>query len=124
MKERRIVVRTLLFSTVSPDIDAFKSEVLSILESGVFPDNFIDSISRTYLLSEANNDLSVEFPAIRKPLALLSPAILDFSLNVYDHYLRHECLATLVLGVASIKELFLQYVRKRKIGQVLQAWWL
>ena len=67
-----------------PDIEVFKSEVLSILESGVFPDNFIDSINRIYLLSEANNDLSVEFPAIRKPLALLSPAILEFSLDVFQ----------------------------------------
>ena len=65
-----------------PDIEVFKSEVLSILESDVYPDNSVDSINRIYLLSEANNDLSVEFPAIRKPLALLSSAILEFSLEI------------------------------------------
>ena len=50
-----------------PDIEAFKSEVLSILKSGTYPDYFIDSINRIYLQSEANSDLSVEPPAVRKP---------------------------------------------------------
>lgn len=60
--ERKI---NLSIDGMLPDINSLKSEVLHTLRNGDYSDEFIHSINRLYLLSEANSDLLVEYtPAI------------------------------------------------------------
>lgn len=51
-----------------PDIEAFIQEVLQILENKAYPDNFIYSINRLYLLGETNSDSLAEHNLVIKQL--------------------------------------------------------